>query len=472
MQASRTPTSGAESISFRSMSDPLAWRDVPDTSAARVMRQALESNLGGAQLPSFYGVTSGIVNRVILNTPNPYDETMGAISQRVSAATHSLLLQTYILKADSEAARELFEAVAHRQESAPLFRCVIVFNSLSSSSKKRLQQLAHSCGAKIDLVPYEQGWSRRSLHSKVAIVDGQSAIIGGSNVDNPAETDIALELSGSVVKSLVIEFITLIRDVRSNAVARGAIKRATAIEALEGKMLKELPQPPPAPESPMLVLTKPGNSWRGAYYDQVANAALFDAIRNAKHEICVRSPNVNDVHLLTALAEAASRGVTVNILLPKGYLAYQSFIDCAGNYAPLIFKAHRVEKEHAHRFTIRWYSDDGKTPSPSHAKLFLIDGVSIVGSQNADNQSFCFSRELSVAVCSPTDVQKIRTALFDEPWAKGLDAPVHFMHHILPIPESSWQRRITRIVNMPELIWRNWRAFVRRGSTTAPSKES
>ena len=49
-----------------------------------------------------------------------------------------------------------------------------------------------------------------------------------------------------------------------------------------------------------------------------------------------------------------------------------------------------------------------------------IDSIPIVGSQNADNQSFWFSRELNVAICSRSEGEKIRASFFDDAWDKGI----------------------------------------------------
>jgi phosphatidylserine/phosphatidylglycerophosphate/cardiolipin synthase-like enzyme len=434
------------------------WRNASLPPAAKAIL-ATTKECGQASIRSFFSITTGKLERVILNTPNVHDEIVEAIAKKVGESEHSLLLQTYILIADSEAAKDLFTAVGRKQSTNPHFKCVIIFNALASSTRELLLEEAKACGAGITFVPYAQGWSRRSLHSKIAIHDGKTAIIGGSNVDNPPETDLAVELSGTVVKGFVTEFSSLLNEITTrptSAVFSSGAMLFTSKDPTGNALFHGMPIPETAhDESPMIILSKEGVHWRGPFYRQQSNLAILKSINAATEEICIRSPNVNDIALLSALTSAARRGVSVKILLPKGYLKWVSFIDSAGNYAPLIFKAQKLPRELHDKFTIRWYSDDGTSLGRSHAKLFLIDGIPILGSQNADNQSFCFSRELSIALLSPISAKTIRERAFDPYWEKGIPVPMTFIHRILPTPASSWQRRIGRCLRMPELIIKN-----------------
>lgn len=434
----------------------------PLTPPAQAMLRSVNSRKENT-LPAFHAVSSGCVTRVITNNASIYDELIGEIAKEVRTARHSLLLQTYILESNSAAAEELFSAVAQRQKTMSNFRCVMVYNSLASSKAEAIAHAAEKAGAAITFVPYYQGFSRRSLHSKNAIIDGQKAFIGGSNIDNPQETDLALELRGAVVKGLLIEFLGLIRECKkSSSIFSTGIKSSmapcssTIMNHVENIVFSTEPVGPSCEgDTPMLIMGKPGTHWRGRYYNQLSDDAILRAIAAAQKEVCIRSPNVNDICLLNALCKSVERGVTVKILLPKGYQDMNSFLDSAANYAPLIFKAQRVPKHLQHLFQIKWASEDGKTPVAAHAKLFAVDGILIVGSQNADNQSFCFSRELNIALLSKKVGEEVLNKAFAPQWELGIPTTLRALHRILPIPQSSWQRRIGRITRIPLLIYKN-----------------
>ncbi len=129
------------------------------------------------------------------------------------------------------------------------------------------------------------------------------------------------------------------------------------------------------------------------------NAALYNALSKAQHEILVSVYIFTNKELAQLLVDKAAHNVTVMVLL-DGKVKF--------NEPMAVFL---VE----HNVTVRLV----RSFSHFHAKYVVIDGkVVIVGSHNWSYNAFFKNREVSVVVEDKVLAQRLR-ALFFEDFAKG-----------------------------------------------------
>ncbi len=126
----------------------------------------------------------------------------------------------------------------------------------------------------------------------------------------------------------------------------------------------------------------------------------LDLIRNAQDEIIIETPYfLPGTQLRKALIEAARRGVTVNVLLPKH--SDLRIIDILRNrYLGMLCK---------HSVHFMFY-----VPDNLHAKLLLADRrIFILGSPNFDFRSFRYQHEIAISGNDPEATDLIITHVLE-----------------------------------------------------------
>lgn len=245
--------------------------------------------------------------------------------------------------------------------------------------------------SKVRVRPFLNPWFS-SDHSKLFLIDGQYAYVGGMNLGREYRYewhDLMVEVSGPVVAQFQDDFE------RSWAHASLLGDLAYAERVLFGA------RPRPAPASP--------GEWTTVrrMYTRTGNAqirrAVMEALERAQRSIFIENSYFYDGRIIGALARARHRGVDVRIVIP-------SDSDFGGADSSNFVKANYLLGQ-----GVRVYIYPGMT----HVKALLVDGWTCLGSANFNRLSMVFNQEVNIATADPTTVDAVRTQLFEVDFAKS-----------------------------------------------------
>ncbi|HEY9854661.1 MAG TPA: phosphatidylserine/phosphatidylglycerophosphate/cardiolipin synthase family protein [Stenomitos sp.] len=381
--------------------DAPAGRSPIGTAVNRAVWGTHEGPLDPAQ-----AITSGVVDDVWVNQPDGDDAAMHKVCELIkNEAQHEVSFQTYIFDPDSPAAKELLETLAAKQRANPDFRINVVVD------KADIVEAFEKYGIKAQVSVARPTISRRGQHTKMYVVDGKIGVIGGDNVDNPKEKDLLIKVRGEVVQRMLGDF-------------DDAWKRSAKHFNGDATPPAHEPDTSPPPEHavPMTMLGKRGvlGFYSEDYTDNDADQGLLAAMHAAQHELKIASPNLNADAVLKEIKEAAERGVKVKLMVPMDYQLFGSAVDAANNKALLSFMAELPEDVRAN-IELRNFSTNGKDGEQAHTKFVAVDAQwAYVGSQNSDNQSYSFSRELGVGIDDADQVKRIAAEAFDKDWETSI----------------------------------------------------
>lgn len=319
------------------------------------------------------------------------EETFDAIFQGISSAKKYILVQYYILREDELGIRLQNALIEKAKEGVT---CLVIYDEIGSRLSKKYCKTFEDAGIKIVAFNTRQGKGNRFQvnfrnHRKIVIADGEVAYVGGLNVGNeylglnPLTSpwrDTHVEVRGPVVQTVQLSFTEdwywaskeSIRELNwtPKQVSGGSV---TALSLPSG----------PA--------------------DEFETAALFflDMINGAKKRLWIASPYfVPDEQIVSALQNAAIKGVDVRVLIPKnpdnvlvGLSAY--------SYLPEMEKA-----------GIKVYKyDEGFM----HQKVVLVDdNAATVGTANFDNRSFRLNFEITMVLCEKNFVKQVEEMLIED----------------------------------------------------------
>lgn len=315
----------------------------------------------------------------------------------VSNATDNVRLNVYIFDNDDVAVRM---ADLLRQRSTRV-KVDVILDRLASMEAARVPPATpparpyvppHSIsaylrkGSQVRVRPFLNPFCSYD-HSKVYLVDGKFAWLGGMNIGREYRSewhDMMVELSGPVVRQLDYGF---------------ELDWAHASWLGDLAYLEALLTTHPPPHSgaigpgelrlrllPTMTLRKP-----------FAKAVLH-ALRNARSYVYVENPYLFDKEVMSSLARARERGVDVRVILP------QVNDSRTGGRAELVAANYLVEQG------VRVFFYPGMT----HVKAVLIDGWACVGSGNLNQFGLRLCQEHNVATSEPGFAQKLKHDLFDE----------------------------------------------------------
>jgi len=384
--------------------------------------------------------TQGSIEDIWINDTDAEDEAIAKVIELLDSARYEICIQTFYFKPNTEAAQTLIAALAKKQKENPDFKVYIAFNRDLVPVGKTLAKSLEEAGVEAQIATYAGPLTRKSNHTKMFVLDGREAVIGGDNIDNPPERDVMVHLRGPVVDAMLSDFDQAWASSKS-------WKNATATPPVHRKG-PEVPSTQPM--VPITMLTKEGVAWRGDYTGNDADQGLIAAMKAATRSMRVMSPNLNDIRVWDGIAEAAARGVKVEILLPQNFGAIGPAIDRSSNRAVPSFVAQLPEAARAN-VTLRWFAEDGKTPADSHTKYLSVDGQwAYVGSQNMDNQAWAFSREVGIGIDDASQVRRLDAAIFEADWATSIPAELTPKDAEKRLPARNWGERLKRWVT-PEL---------------------
>jgi phosphatidylserine/phosphatidylglycerophosphate/cardiolipin synthase-like enzyme len=398
-------------------------------------------------VPHQFTAGLGRIARVFLNDLDLHDEGISHIAQAIRHAANEVCAQFYIFDPTGPAGHEFLQALAESQTANPQLKAFIAINSIFSQADK-VQAALSEYGITAELSVHSIFPTRGSLHSKVVVIDGRDAFIGGNNIDNPEESDVTLLVKGSIVDSLLLEF--------DDAFSKGNIlsvnKPSSAAELLRSHALNPPNIDPGVGDQLIQIVAKDSNRNLFSRLDSPANRAILQAIDIAQSEIKLTSPNFNQMTVWNHLSAAIDRGISVKLLVPRDYLNLASFIDSAPNRSLSILWRNLTPEQQA-KFQIRWFSIDGKSTHPTHSKAVIIDDSwAYIGSQNTDCQSWGFSREVGLGITDPTVVKSLAAAVFDSHWATGIPLKAGWLSSLLLSPTNSFIKRCARYLIPPFAI--------------------
>ncbi|HTL57996.1 MAG TPA: phosphatidylserine/phosphatidylglycerophosphate/cardiolipin synthase family protein [Candidatus Limnocylindrales bacterium] len=253
-------------------------------------------------------------------------------------------------------------------------------------------------GGNVRVRPFLNPWLS-SDHSKVLLVDGARAWLGGMNLGREYRYewhDMMVEVSGPVVASLETEF----RHAWAHAGALGDFAYFANLFKSPEKAIacSSTNQTIPLRLLPTKTAWKPFAS------------AVFGALRRAQNHIYVENPYLFDKRIIQELVRARERGVEVRVVLPRA----NDFK--AGGRGNLVIANYLL----AHGVTVYFY------PGMTHVKALLVDGWACVGSANLNHLSLRLNQEQNIATSDPAFAASLKKDLFEADWARcyKLTAPI------------------------------------------------
>lgn len=310
------------------------------------------------------------------------DQSYAAMLQAINEARSTIALQSYIF--DSDAIGQRFvEALSQAQQRGVTVRILIDAVGVRYS-RPRITRSLKRAGLRTALfmtnpLGLRTPYANLRSHRKILVVDGHTGFTGGMNIragfsrelsGDEATLDTHFMFKGPVVRQLLAVFI---HD-----------WEFTTREALDLDTWSPTPMPV-APTPHVLVRGIRSGPDRSILS---SNNMLQGAFALAQHHIRIQSPYfLPDLVLLGALATAARRGVTVDIVIP------------GNNNLRLVQYAMLGQLDQVIRSGCRVWST---TSNFDHSKLLTIDNNwSYVGSSNLDPRSLRLNFELDVEVHDP-----------------------------------------------------------------------
>ncbi len=384
---------------------------------------ALEAEIAGSPL------VMGNKVKLLIDGPRTY----GAMYSAIENAKDHINMETFDIE-DDEIGRYFSELLIRKQKSGvqvnliydsfgSIYTPIDFFKPLKESG---INVLEFNPINPLTLQKYWQVTARD--HRKLLIVDGQVAFVGGINIssvysrgsfsrskpseDNPPWRDTHLRIVGPVVSDFQKLFMATWHEQKGEPLA--ARNYFPELASNGNEVVRAIGSSPEDPYNPIYV-------------------TLLSVINSAENQIFLTNAYfVPDPKLLTALKEAAQRGVDVRLLLPER------------TDSTMVYYASRSYYEELLSANVKIYE---RQDALLHAKTALIDGVwSTVGSTNLDWRSFLNNQEIN-AIILGTDFGAQMQTLFD----KDLESSK------LVILEE-WRKRSigTRIKERAARLWASW----------------
>jgi len=306
------------------------------------------------------------------------DQTYPRMLAAIRGAERSIVLQTYIFDSDpvgNEIAQALIDARTRGVAVRVLIDAIGSRYSRPPMQRKLIRAGVASALFMITWIGFRLPYANLRSHRKILIVDGHTAFAGGMNIragfvteqaarlGRHAARDAHFQFTGPIVSQLMMSFV---RD----------WKFSTREDLAQDPAFACVPQR--AGDVPArCVLSGP---------DLTVNSThnmLLGALSIARRHVRIQSPYfLPDQALIGALATAARRGVTVDIVIP------------GRNNLRLVNYAMTAQLDQVIRTGCRVWRARG---SFDHAKLITIDSAwSYVGSSNLDPRSLRLNFELDI----------------------------------------------------------------------------
>lgn len=318
---------------------------------------------------------------LLVDGPTTYDAMFAAIEN----AKDHINMETFIIE-DDEIGQRFAKLLISKQTSGVQIN--LIYDSVGSISTPKIffEPLIASGANVLEFNPINplnarKGWEfNRRDHRKLLVIDGQIAFVGGINISSVYSSgsfgksksthnkqqwrDTHLRMTGPVVSEFQKLFIATWNEQKGKPLAA---KEYFPKELNQGnEVVQALGSNPEEPYSQMYV-------------------TLLSVINSAETQISLTNAYfVPDPQMLTALKEAALRGVDVRLLLPDK------------TDSNMVFYASRSFYDELLSANVKIYE---RQDALLHAKTLLVDGVwSTIGSTNLDWRSFTNNQEINAIV--------------------------------------------------------------------------
>jgi cardiolipin synthase A/B len=374
---------------------------------------------------------AGNAVKLLQDGPSTYQ----ALYAAMAGATNSIDMESYIIEDDEVGRRFQQELIAARGRGVVVNLIYDGVGSLGTPAAY-FQALRDHGVATVEFNPVDPlkakaGWDVNNRdHRKLTVIDGRTAFVGGINISSvysggsfsqgsknrPGQKvpwrDTDLQIDGPVVA----DFQRLFMDTWARQ---------------KGPAMAPADYFPAVPPQGRTVVRAIGGTSSEPY--SRIYATLVSAIRSASTSILLANAYFDpDPQLLTALEDAARRGVDVQILLPSVSDSW------------LVMSAGRRHYGELMDAGVKLYERQGAL---LHAKTTLIDGVwSAVGSTNLDWRSFLHNDEIDAIVLDAGFGDAMRAA-FEADKARSR-----------PLTREAWSNRSIkdRMQEVTAGLWEYW----------------
>jgi len=311
------------------------------------------------------------------------EDDFAELERQILAARHTIHITTFILSRD-ETGRRLVALLAARARAGVKVRLLLDGLGCFLSSRSFVDPIRAAGGEVGRFMPVLPFTSRGSAnlrnHRKLALFDGQTALVGGRNLATeymgPAPhrkrwLDFGAVVSGPAVALLEEIFIA---------------DWCFATRQSEAALHREIPLAVPCGPSELQIVASGPDVPGDPLYE-----GLISMIQEAERSICIVTPYfIPDDVLLRSLIVKARAGRAVTLILPA--------------------KSNHPITDYARRHYLRELQRAGGRvllyrQSMLHAKAVIVDGaIGLLGSANFDLRSLFVNFELGVIVHSAPDV--------------------------------------------------------------------
>jgi len=340
------------------------------------------------------------------------DRAFASLFEAIAHARTSVCLETYILAAGTpgETVRDALAAAADRGVEVRL-----LFDGLGSLSLPEhfLDPLKNSgCQCRI-FHPISQGHLLVRNHRKLLVVDDRVALVGGFNVApeylgdgiERGWCDLGMRMEGIVAVALRKSFDAIWKRAGDHPAHFARLRRRASARIETGD-----------PDFSFCD-SGPGRG-RGAFL-----TALRQDLAQARDVQVVSAYFLPNLRLRRDLMRVVRRGGRVRILVP------------GRTDVPMSRRAGRFLYGRLLRAGVQILE---YAPQVLHAKLYVVDGVSYVGSSNLDTRSLHLNHEIMVRVDRP-DVTALARGWMDSACGRAI-----------PIDARSWSHCRSRIERLRE----------------------
>lgn len=357
---------------------------------------ALEAEIVGSPLV--------VGNDVDLLVDGP--STYSAMFEAIENAKDNINMETFIFEDDPEIGQRFAELLMKKQRSG--VQVNLMYDSVGSlSTPKEFFQTLKDTGINVlefnPVNPLEgkKGWDVNERdHRKLLIIDGQTAFVGGINISSVYSRgsfskkftertekgikgipwrDTHVRISGPIVSEFQKLFVANWTSQKGTPLATRTY--FPELMSQGNQVVRAIGSSPNEPYSQMYV-------------------TLLSAINSAESQVWLTNAYfVPDPQMLTALKDAAQRGVDVRLLLP------------AKTDSNLVYYASRSYYDELLSAGVKIYE---RQDALLHAKTGMVDSVwSTIGSTNLDWRSFVSNYEINAVMLGQEFSAKMK-ALYEK----------------------------------------------------------
>lgn len=326
------------------------------------------------------------------------------IRQAIAGATNRINIQVYIFDRD-DVAVGLADQLKARSRQVPVKVMFDRVGSIAAGIVPPATPMPEEFVTPSSIVSYlrtDSGIRVRptlnpwfsSDHSKVLIIDGSRAWLGGMNFGREYEYewhDLMMEVEGPLVGSLEKDF----GRAWAHAGPLGDLGYIAALIGEDGDGVGGAPQGQWSSVRRLPTRT----AWKPFL------TAVLGSIRQAKEYIFVENPYLFDKRVVASLVQARGRGVDVRVVLPRVNDLK------AGGRSNLVIANYLIQNG------VRVFFYPGMT----HVKAMLVDGWACLGSGNLNHLSLRVNQEQNVATSDPTFVASVKRELFEEDFGRSYE---------------------------------------------------